>query len=412
MFDPFFLVVALVFVTILTVLVAAHELGHYLFARLFGMGVEEFAIGFGRPKLATYFRKTYRVDPSQGTLPPAEEQPAPAEGPDQVRAATETTDFTFRAWPLGGFVRIKGTIPEEDGSEVNIPGGFYSKSPLQRFIVLLMGPVFSILAGIAILVPLFMLHGVEEPHNVAVVPNLSADGPAIGAGLPVGARILEVDGKPVTTFYEVIGMVRDRGTKPVNLLVVGEDGQRKLYTVTPERSKGPHPVIGPKLEVTKEKRVQSLLGMGIPMRLERLSFGDALQKAIGLPGQMVSGLMSVILKPARFKDELGGPLSIVAITAGTTRQGLPDVLYFAGALSISLGIFNLLPIVPLDGGQMVIAFAEILRRGRRLSYRLQHAVAGVGMVLIFALILGVLAADVNRFLPKRSPEKPAVRQEK
>jgi hypothetical protein len=53
-----------------------------------------------------------------------------------------------------------------------------------------------------------------------------------------------------------------------------------------------------------------------------------------LPGQMVSGLMSVILKPARFKDELGGPLSIVAITAGTTRQGLPDVLYFAGALSI------------------------------------------------------------------------------
>src|SRR5947207_10630088 len=101
----FDLLVATVFLLMLCVLVAAHELGHYLFARLFGMGVEEFAIGFGKRPLWVWMRKTYKVDDPK------------------VQDLTETTDFTVRPWPLGGFVKIKGMLPEEDGSEVAVPGG-------------------------------------------------------------------------------------------------------------------------------------------------------------------------------------------------------------------------------------------------------------------------------------------------
>ena len=75
----------------------------------------------------------------------------------------ETTRFTVRPWPLGGFVRIKGMLPEEDGSETTIAGGFYNKPPIQRLVVLFAGPLFSVLAGILILTPLYMTTGKGVP---------------------------------------------------------------------------------------------------------------------------------------------------------------------------------------------------------------------------------------------------------
>jgi Predicted membrane-associated Zn-dependent proteases 1 len=173
----------LVFLLIITVLVAAHEYGHYLFAKIFGMGVEEFAIGFGRNPIWTYRRKTYRlpiardqvVEPyseSSASGMPGEMTrrtitPVVVETPEG-RYIEETTNFTIRAWPLGGFVRIKGMMPEDDGSEVRIPGGFYSKDPWKRFIVLLAGPVFSVLAGVIMLIGLYSTAGTEKQPGPGV----------------------------------------------------------------------------------------------------------------------------------------------------------------------------------------------------------------------------------------------------
>ena len=119
-----------VFLFMISALVAAQELGHYLFARLFGMGVEEFAIGYGKKPLFTWLRKPYKVRGHSG----------------EDLGESETTDFTVRPWPLGGFVKIKGMMPEEDGSEINVRGGFYNKPPWQRFVVLLAGPAFSVVS--------------------------------------------------------------------------------------------------------------------------------------------------------------------------------------------------------------------------------------------------------------------------
>ena len=405
MFDPFYLLVAVVFLSIITVLVAAHELGHYLFARMFGMGVEDFAIGFGKKPSWPWAKRRYRVDPTEETKP-ADPSDDAAQKPVEPAPAYETTAFTVRPWPLGGFVRIKGMTPEEDGSEIHIPGGFYSKAPWQRFVVLLMGPVFSVLAGIALLIPLFMIVGVQRFANEPIVGWIKVGGGADLAQLKPGDRILEVNGQKVSTFYDVIVQMRKTGTKPLAFRVRRYGGIMET-TVTPKLSEEPVPVIGPNLEQSSEKRIQPMLGIGYDQKKVKvkLSFAEAIAETVAMPGKMVASLAGIFMQPSRFKEELGGPVTMVALTAGTTRQGLDQVIYLAGVLSISLGIFNLLPISPLDGGQMVVAFAEVLRRGRRLSFRMQNWVAGVGVLLIFALVLGVLAADISRFFPGKNDEK-------
>lgn len=403
MFDPFYLLVPFIIIILITVLVAAHELGHYLFARLFGMGVEEFAIGFGKKPIWTWMRKTYRVDPSQGTLPSdgASDSSVDADVP-----TTETTNFTFRAWPLGGFVRIKGMVPEEDGSEVKVPGGFYSKAPWQRFVVLLMGPVFSILAGFALLVPLFMILGKEKGVNEPVFSRIEPKSPAEKAGLKAGDRVVAIDGQPVDSWYGLVSNVRDKANRKIHFKI--RRGSSDLdMEITPELSKQPVPVLGPDMEYTEILKRQARIGAAPKTYRVPVSFGEAFGVAATMPVKMVAGLAGVAKNPSTFKDEMGGPVSIVKIAAERAREGIAELVSFAGVLSISLGIFNLLPIAPLDGGQMVVALVEMFRRGKRLSFRVQNWVAGVGLLLIFALVISVLAADISKLIPGSSEKVSA-----
>lgn len=406
MFDPFYLLVPFIILALITVLVAAHELGHYLFARLFGMGVEEFAIGFGKKPLWIWMRKTYRVDSSKGTTTNDHLDEAAVNTP-----TTETTNFTVRAWPLGGFVRIKGMVPEEDGSEVNVPGGFYSKAPWQRFVVLLMGPVFSILAGFALLIPLFMILGKEKGVNEPVFSRIEDKSPAARAGLKPGDRVLSIDGTPVATWYELVSNVRDKQSQ--KLLFKVRRGSSDLdFEITPELTKQPVPVIGPDMEPTDQMKVQARIGAAPKTFRVPVGFGEALGVAASMPVKMVASLAGVVQKPSTFKDQMGGPVSIVTIAAQQAREGIAQLISFAGVLSISLGIFNLLPIAPLDGGQMVVALVEMLRRGKRLSFRVQNWVAGVGLLLIFALVISVLAADISKFFPNSKEQSSATTQSK
>lgn len=159
------LLTIVVFLSMFSLMVAIHEWGHYLFARFFKMGVSEFSIGMGNPIVWTFRKKKY------------------------VRSTGEEseTKFNIRPLPLGGFVKIDGMEPQEDGSEVNVIDGFYSKSPWQRIVVLVAGPLFSILLGLAILIPSFMTWGSQRANTTA--EGLAKDGAAIAAGLKPGDKI-------------------------------------------------------------------------------------------------------------------------------------------------------------------------------------------------------------------------------
>ncbi|MBV6458574.1 MAG: Metalloprotease MmpA [Fimbriimonadaceae bacterium] len=355
----------LVLLLMLSILVAAHELGHYLFARMFGMDVEEFSIGFGRPKWC-YFRN---------------------------KAGTE---FTIRPIPLGGFVRVKGMVPEEDGSEVEIPNGFYSKSPMARFWVLAAGPAFSILFGVLLLVGVYTSVGIDKPNLEPVIGMVNPGGEAQKAGLKPGDRITRLDAKPVGSFYEVLVYVRDRAGQPIRI-EFERGGKTQSLMVTPKLDEKETPVITSELELGVERKRQGKIGARWEVKKQPLSFGEAIKESFTAPLKMASNLLASFSRPANFTEDLGGPGTIAVYTSAAVQEGLETVIILSAVLSMSLGFMNLLPIPILDGGQMVVAVVEMLRRGRRLSYSVQNAVSLLGMALMVAMIVGVIILDVNRF---------------
>jgi regulator of sigma E protease len=352
-----------------TVLVAAHEYGHFLFARLNRMEVEEFSIGLGKPAWVWMRRKG--------------------------------TEYSFRPLPLGGFVRIKGMVPQEDGSEIEVPNGFYSKSPLARLSVLFAGPLFSVLAGIVLLTMLFATVGqqVQTPYLGPIISKSAAE----KAGLKEGDLVLKVDNKPISTWFQMQAEVRSHAETPITM-EVNHQGQIENVTLTPKKSDVPLPLVDINGDPVGGEAYGGQIGVYPTTKVERLPIGAAVEESVRAPVKMVIGLGALFKKPSNFGDMMGGPGTIVVATSDATKEGPYQVIFLAALLSISLGIMNLLPIYPLDGGQMTVAFAELLRRGKRLSIEIQGLVNSVGFALVGLLIISVLWVDFRRFV---DPDKPA-----
>jgi regulator of sigma E protease len=412
-----------VLIIILMVLVAAHEYGHYLFARIFNMGVEEFAIGMGKPKVVTYLRKRHQLPVSTNDELPEGVQPGDEfelqsqgmsmEGGTEKRFATlkrtdkglaleEVTDFTIRPYPFGGFVRIKGMIPQADGGETRVPGGFYSKPPFQRLIVLFAGPLFSIITGIILLVPVFMFDGKEEPLNKPILGAVEAKTPADVAGLKSGDRITAIDGAPINTFFEMIQKVRTSAGKEL-VFSIERQGVALDRKVMPAQDAAPSPVLGPDLRDSGSTAIQGKIGVAYTVEKAKLSFGDALATAVDTPRRAIWGMVVTFSSIAGFERSVGGPGTMYKLSEQAVNLGFAKVISLAALLSISVGIFNLLPIYPLDGGQMVVAFVEMLRGGKRLSMRLQELIGTVGFAMVLLLFVSVLIVDVKRWMPKGDP---------
>jgi len=358
--NPLWIVALLVMIS---VLVAAHEYGHYLFARLFGMDVEEFAIGFGRPKW--------------------------------VWRRKNGTEFTFRPIPLGGFVRIKGMEPQPDGGEVNVPGGFYSRPPIQRLMVLFAGPLFSILFGVLVLIGVFWAQGKEERVNEPVLGVVAPNRAAALAGLKAGDRIVSLDGKPVASFFDIVAYVRTRPEQAI-AIEYEREGRRETTTAVPKLEEAPSPVLAPNLEFTGEMKVQAKLGAAPKTERRPVGFGEALGMALTMPIEVAKSLFGLVQQPSRIQEEVGGPGTVALLTHEALARGLGTLLLLTGMLSISLGYLNLLPIPQFDGGQMVVALIEMIRRGKRLSLAIQTGISYVGAALILLLIVYVISLDVSR----------------
>ncbi len=354
----------LVFIFMLTLLVIAHELGHFWFARLMGMKVEEFAVGFGKP--------CFPIFKKNGTL------------------------FTIRAWLLGGFVKIHGMEPMDDGSEIQVKDGFYSKTPLARLLVLFAGPLFSILFGYFVLVGYFFYQGEVLPSQDNKLGYVGANTPAEKAGLQEGDVILKINDTEIEKYIDIIKITRTHAGKLLKVSAIRK-GDIFHTEITPQLDPTPTPVISDNLELTDKLMQQGKIGAMWSVVHRKISLSDAFIKGYVETARGAYMFAKVFTSFQKAKENLGGLGSIAAITHQATQQGIDKVVYLSAMISLSLGFMNLLPIFPLDGGQMVVAFIELCRGGRRLSMKVQNIVATAGFGLLFLLIAGSLWNDVERF---------------
>ncbi|GHP70808.1 putative zinc metalloprotease [Helicobacter pylori] len=346
----------IVAVLMLAFLIFVHELGHFTIARICGVKVEVFSIGFGK-KLC--FFKLFG------------------------------TQFALSLIPLGGYVKLKGMDKEEKGANESADDSYAQKSPFQKLWILFGGAFFNFL--FAILVYFFLALGGEKVL-LPIIGDLEKN--ALEAGLLKGDKILSINHEKIASFREIRSVVaRSRGEL---VLEIERNHQILEKRLTPKivavisDSNDPneiikYKVIGIKPDMQKTGVVSYSLFQAFKQALSRFKEGVVL---------IVDSLRRLITGSASVK-ELSGVVGIVG--ALSHASSLSMLLLFGAFLSINLGILNLLPIPALDGAQMLgVVFKNIFKI--TLPAFMQNALwlAGVGL-LVFIMFLG-LFNDITRLL--------------
>ena len=345
------------FLLTFTLIVAVHEFGHYFTARLLGMKVLEFAIGFG-PRLFGWKR---------GDI-----------------------DYTVRAIPFGGYVRILGqddfAIHQEGEGD---PRAFTTKPWWAQAVVLVAGVTMNVVLALVVLTIAFTTGTTAATGDVRV-DQIAAGSPAEKAGIQVGDIVRTIDGRTITRSADLVAYVRQRAQNESEVALQIERNGRPIAPIKgtpraePPEGEGP---LGIRLE-----DVQGPVSVALPQafgQAVQLS-GDVVQQISQLPGQLIAARGSGTGGP-----QVGGPIQIFVVTGEVAQFGIPTFLKLIGVLSINLAVLNIIPFPGLDGGRLLfVLIAGIFRR--RLSPQLEAAVHAVGFVLLLLLLVVVSISDIRR----------------
>ena len=348
------------FLFVLTVVVFVHEMGHYLVGRWCGIGVQAFSIGFG-PELIGFTDR-------------------------------RGTRWKLCAIPLGGYVKFVGDMnvtsnqPGEEeldrlsDSERKI--AFHTQPVWKRAATVFAGPLFNFLLTIAVFAVLFMTFGrsVLEPAVAEVRPG----SPAAEAGILPGDRFVSVDGAKVESFADVQRLVSGRAGDAITFVML-RDGKDVSVVATPQLSEQ-EDALGNKVKiavigVTTNKEV------GQPRHIT-YSPGGAVVAAVEATGQIVERTWLFMKRFAvgrEDKCQLGGPVKIAGMAGQAAKLGFEWLVQLAALLSVGIGILNLLPIPPLDGGHLLFYGIEAVIR-KPVSERMMEAVYRTGMILVLAFM--------------------------
>ena len=326
------------------VLVTVHEFGHFITAKMTGMRVDEFAIGFG-PKI-------YQQKDGE-------------------------TLYSLRAIPLGGYNKIAGMDPDDPVE----PNAFNSKPIPARMLVILAGALMNFILPIILFSGIFMVEGRMQLVNEPVLGNVVEEMAAARAGLKADDRIVTIDGKNVETWTDVVLNLRKAGTEEVTL-TAERNGVLQTYKMTPMFDKDAgRPLIGVSPKFSKES-----LGF-----FGSIKEGFIYTKNIGL--SMVSGLYKIVSGNA--PADVAGPIGVAQMAGQVAEKGLLPLMNFVAFLSINLGVINLLPLPALDGGHFVLLLLEALR-GKPLGGKAMTNIQMVGVALILALTVFSTFKDITR----------------
>lgn len=424
-------------------MILIHEFGHYAVAKLLGVRVEVFSIGFGRRLLG--FRRG-------------------------------DTDYRVSAIPLGGYVKMSGENPMDE--RTGDPGEFLSHPRWHRFLIAIAGPSMNILLAIGLMTFVYMVHyeypavldepavigwvlpdtpaakaGIQVGDRIArledvqnptwkdvdpkealspnqplkvtierggkfldttIVPeayginqmgmagwvakepsvtvtDLEHGMPAEKAGIKVGDEILTVDGQPIPALQAMIETLKRTQDKPIPI-TVRRDGQEKTFTVQPVLA-----------DIPGEGEKRYRVGIGsVQMKVSTLPFAAAFRKSIDQNKEGSLLILELVRKMVERKISMRtieGPIGIGrAAGEAATEKGWTPLMALTAAISLNLGIFNLLPIPILDGGVILLLFIESLMR-RDISLQIKERIYQAAFVFLVLFAVMVIYNDLAKTLP-------------
>lgn len=349
------------------ILIFIHELGHFLFAKFYGVKVLKFSLGFG-PKI--------------------------------VAKTIGETEYRISMLPLGGYVKMIGEEPDEELSEEDKKRSLQNTPLLKRAMIVFAGPLFNILLTFVIFT--FVLGiGMSVPiPNLAnlmpIVDELETGQPAQLSGIQPGDKITSINKKEIATWIELVNIVGENPGKELEFTLL-RAGQPVNITIIPALKE----VEGPDGSTVKIGRIGiKKTGSGMFSQVKSSSILDApVQGAIATwkmgffifdsIGMMISGEISA--------KNISGPVTIISESSKAASAGILPYLMFMALLSVNLGILNLLPIPVLDGGHLLFYAIEGIT-GKPVSEKAMAAAQKVGLALLLGLMVFALYNDIFRLL--------------
>jgi len=352
-------------IVVFGLLIFFHELGHFIFAKLVGVKVLKFSLGFG-PRL--------------------------------ISRKVGETDYIISAIPLGGYVKPLGEEPGEELKEEEKPRAFNYQPVRKRVAIILAGPFFNfILAYIIFVIFLSLKLPVAIPDLDSItttIEDVAEGSPAMKAGLKKGDTIVSINGVSVNDWGEMADIFSKNPERQMNLEVKRGDELINIK-VTPEPAKikdekGSEITVG-RIGISKKLNVEVIQSKGIiyaPLRAIEAVY-DWSVLTLKIVGKILTGAVSA--------KQIGGPILIVDSAAKAASAGMFTYFNFIAIISINLAILNLFPIPVLDGGHLMFLSVEALR-GRPLSDKVMSVMTRVGMALLILLIAFVFYNDIIRII--------------
>lgn len=338
----------LAFILLFLIITFVHELGHLIMAKRAGIRVYELSFGLG-PKIFSIKR--------------------------------QKTEYSVRAFPIGGFVRIAGLDVDKEDAACPDQEKYTSKKPWQKFAAIAAGPIMNLLLAVVVFFMVFMVQGMPIGLSNEVASILPGS-PAEAVGIKPGDVLVSINGKTFPKMEDAVDLIHKSSNKPL-VLAIKRGGTSLTVKVTPKYN---------------EKTKVGLIGFSPKVIYKHFNIltalGESLWQTIKMAGLILYYLGLLVMGRVTAGDIMG-PVGIAQVSGTFAAQGIIAYAQFIAFFSINVAVLNLLPLPALDGGRLFFVLLEALRR-RPIDIEKENKVHYVGLMLLLALAAVITVNDVIR----------------